>query len=98
MDMKNITVSIDVKSYHALEREASRKGLTIGDLVCKSLRQLLINTEVQNPTTSPVSKEEFDRLLQLQYKVLAEIGARGGGLDPADNLPRDELYERNGLR
>ena len=98
MDMKNITVSVDEKSYQALEKEAARKGLTIGDLVCNSLRQLLVNAEVQNPTTSPVSKEEFDRLLELQYKVLAEIDARGGGLDPADNLPRDELYGRDELR
>ena len=98
MNMKNITVSVDEKTYQALEKEAARKGLTIGELVCKFLRQLLVNTEVQNPTTSPVSKEEFDRLLGLQYKVLAEIDARGGGLDPADNLPRDELYERDGLR
>ena len=98
MDMKNITVSVDEKTYQALEKEAARKGLRIGELVCNSLRQLLISTQAQDPVTSPVSAEEFERLLELQNKVLAEIDARGGGLDPADNLPRDELYERHGLR
>ena len=98
MDMKNITVSVDEKTYEALEKEASRKGLAISELVCNSLRQLAKGAQVENPTTSPVSKEEFKRLLDLQSKVLADIDARGGGLDPADNLPRDELYERDGLR
>ena len=77
MDMKNITVSVDEKTYEALEKEAARKGLRIGELVCNSLRQLLISTQVQDPVTSPVSAEEFERLLELQNKVLAEIDARG---------------------
>ena len=98
MDMKNITVSVDEKTYHALEKIAARKGLRIGELVCNSICQLLKEAQVEHPVTSPVSAEEFERLLTQQYKVLAEIDARGGGIDPADNLPRDQLYERDGLR
>ena len=58
---------------------------------------MLKEAQVESTRTSPVSTEEFERLLQQQNKVLAEIDARGGGLDPADNLPRDQLYERDGL-
>ena len=98
MDMKNITVSVDEKTYQALEKEAARKGLRIGELVCNSLRQLLISTQEQNPVTSPVSAEEFERLRRLQDKVLESIDARGAGLRAADNLPRDALYDRDALR
>ena len=98
MDMKNITVSVDEKTYEALEKEAARKGLRIGELVCNSLRQLLISTQAQDPVTSPVSAEEFERLRRLQDKVLESIDARGAGLRAADNLPRDALYDRDALR
>ena len=96
--MKNITVSVDEKTYQALEKEATLKGLRIGELVCNSLRQLVLSAEAQDPVTSPVSAEEFERLRQLQDKVLASIDARGAGLRPADNLPRDALYDRDALR
>ena len=98
MDMKNITVSVDEKTYQALEKEAARKGLRIGELVCNSLRQLLISTQAQDPVTSPVSAEEFERLRRLQDKVLESIDARGAGLRAADNLPRDALHDRDALR
>ena len=98
MDMKNITVSVDEKTYQALEKEAARQGLRIGEFVSKSLRQMLLSTEVENPITSPVSTEEFERLRKLQDKVLESIDARGAGLRAADNLPRDELYDRDALR
>ena len=49
MDMKNITVSVDEKTYEALEKEAARKGLRIGELVCNSLRQLLIRRRSAKP-------------------------------------------------
>ena len=98
MDMKNITVSVDEKSYQALEREAARQGLSIGELVSKSLRQMLIASQVENPVTSSVSTEERERLRQLRKKVLAEIDSRGAGLRAADNLPREALYDRNALR
>ena len=98
MDMKNITVSVDEKTYQALEKEAARKGLRIGELVCNSLRQLLISTQAQDPVTSPVSAVEFERLRRLQDKVLESIDARGAGLRAADNLPRDALHDRDALR
>ena len=98
MDMKNITVSVDEKTYQALEKEAARKGLRIGELVCNSLRQLLISTQAQDPVTSPVFAEEFERLRRLRDKVLESIDARGAGLRAADNLPRDALHDRDALR
>ena len=98
MDMKNITVSVDEKSYQALEKEAARKGLRIEELVRNSLLQLLKEAQVENPVTSPVSTEERGRLRHLRKKVLAEIEASGVQFSAADRLPRDELYNRDALR
>ena len=96
--MKDITVSVDEKTYRALEKEAARKGLRVGDLVCNSLRQLALSAEVQDPVTSPASAEEFERLRQLRKKILAKIEASGVQFSAADRLPRDELYNRDAFR
>ena len=96
--MKDITVSVDEKTYRALEKEAARKGLRVGDLVCNSLRQLALSAEVQDPVTSPVSAEEFERLRQLRNKILAKIEASGVQFRAADRLSRDELYNRDAFR
>jgi hypothetical protein len=96
--MKNITVSVDEKTYQALEKEATLKGLRIGELVCNSLRQLALSAEVQDPVTSPASAEEFERLRQLRKKILAKIEASGVQFRAADRLSRDELYNRDAFR
>jgi hypothetical protein len=96
--MKDITVSVDEKTYQALEKEAARKGLRVGDLVCNSLRQLALSAEVQDPVTSPASAEEFERLRQLRKKILAKIEASGVQFRAADRLSRDELYNRDAFR
>ncbi len=96
--MKDITVSVDEKTYRALEKEAARKGLRVGDLVCNSLRQLALSAEVQDPVTSPASAEEFERLRQLRKKILAKIEASGVQFRAADRLSRDELYNRDAFR
>ncbi len=98
MDMKNITVSVDEKTYQALQQEASRKGLAISELVCNSLRQLAKGTQMENPIASPVSTEEFERLRRLQDEVVAKIQASGVRFSAADRLPRDELYNRDAFR
>ena len=98
MDMKDITVSVDEKTYQALEKEAARKGLRISDLVCNSLRQLLTDAGIKNPVASPVSTEEAERLRALRKKALESIEASGVQFSAADRLPRDELYNRDAFR
>ena len=98
MDMKNITVSVDEESYQALEKKAAAKGLRVGELVCTALRQMLSGDEVENPVTSPVSREEAERLRALRKKVLESIEASGVQFSAADRLPRDELYNRDAFR
>lgn len=40
----------------------------------------------------------FERLARLQDETLEAIRLRGGGLRSADNLTRNDLYERDALR
>ena len=40
---------------------------------------------------------EHARRVRLLTEVLADFESRGVGLDMADNLPRDEIYDRNAL-
>ena len=40
----------------------------------------------------------FDRLQKLQDEILAAIRARGGGLNAADNHPKEALHRRDALR
>ena len=98
MDMKNITISVDEKTYQALEKVAARQGLKPEDLVCNSLRQLAKGAKVENPIASPVSTEEFERLRRLQDEVVEKIKASGVRFSAADRLPRDELYNRDAFR
>jgi len=45
-----------------------------------------------------VSKEEFERLKRQEREIREQILAEGGGLSSSENVPRDELYDRNALR
>ena len=82
--MKNITVSVDEETYCRAEEWAARRGLSVSALV----KEYLNNLPQRSP--SPPSKTLSE--------VIADIRARGGGIDPSENLTRDELYDRNAIR
>ena len=87
--MKNITVSVDEETYRLSRVRAAEAGTSVSALVRDFLEEL-VHGETR--------EERFDRLKRLQDEVLADIEARGGGLSAADNLSRDELYDRDALR
>ncbi len=87
--MKNITVSVDEETYRLARVRAAESDTSVSALVRAFLEEL-----VHGETRA----ERFARLKRLQDEVLAEIEARGGGLRAADNLSRDELYDRDVFR
>ena len=87
--MKNITVSVDEETYRLSRVKAAERGTSVSALVRGFLLDLAQGQAIET---------EFDRLRRLQDETLAAIHARGGGLRAADNLPRDDLHERNALR
>ena len=87
--MKNITVSVDEETHRLARIRAAELDTSVSALVRELLAELV---QGRNPET------RFERLLRLQDETLEAIRARGGGLRMSDNLPRDELYDRDALR
>jgi plasmid stability protein len=87
--VRNITVSVDDETYRLARVRAAESDTSVSALV-RDFLQELVHGETR--------EERFERLKRKQDEVLAEIRARGGGLRAADNLTRDELYDRKARR
>ena len=82
--MKNITISVDNETYRLARIKAAERGTSVSAMVRDYLNSLSEN-RLQHPK----------RTLR---EIIAAIHARGGGVDPSENLTREELYDRNALR
>ena len=82
--MKKITVSVDEETHRSAKEWAAKRGMSVSALVREYLNNL--------PQRTP---EPPERTLS---EVIEAIFARGGGIDPSENLPREELYDRNAFR
>lgn len=87
--MRNITVSVDEETHRLARIRAAELDTSVSALVRDYLLELAQDQS---------NESRFDRLLRLQDETLEAIRARGGGLRSADNLSREELYERDALR
>ena len=95
--MKNITVSIDEHTHRQARVRAAELGTSVSALVRTYLNRL-----VAEPLEEKVTEEESETPLERRHRLLREavesITANGGGLRMSENLPRDELYDRNAFR
>lgn len=82
--MRNITVSVDDETYRLARIRAAERGTSVSAMVREYLKGL-----------TKTSLKSSKRTLR---EIVADIHARGGGIDPAQNLSREELYDRNALR
>ena len=82
--MKNITVSIDEETYRMARVTAAERGTSVSAMVREYLRGLTKAGSIPSKRTL--------------REIVADIHARGGGIDPAENLSREELYDRDALR
>jgi len=89
VDMRNITVSVDDATYRRARIRAAELDTSVSALV----REYLQSLSVAPPRETPAETEAEWRG-RLLREVLADFDARGVGLDPRDNLTRDELYDR----
>ena len=85
--MKNITISVDEETYRRADAMASRSGKSVSEMLGEYLKNLTAGYE--DPPAGP------EKTLS---EVIEEIVARGGGIDPRDNLTREELHDRNAFR
>ena len=96
--MRNITVSVDEETHRLARIRAAELDTSVSALVREFLGNLALGQTAASEAGERVPETEFERRSRLMHEVIRDIRARGGGLRMADNLPRDELYDRDALR
>jgi len=87
--MKNITISIEDDLYRQARMKAAEQSTSISALFKNFLLRLTVNEAAET---------EFQRLAREEQELFTELDAKGLGLNPAYNLTRDELHDRDALR
>lgn len=95
--MKNITVSVDAETHRRARIRAAELDTSVSALVREYLVGLTDRKE-GGDARAPVGESEAERRACGIREVIAEITADGGGLRMADNLSREELYDRDRAR
>ena len=96
--MKNITVSVDDETYRLTRDRAARLGTSVSALVRGLLTSLFQDDAEENDGDGRAEETELERRRRLLTQVLADFKARGVGLHMADNLSREDLYDRHAPR
>ncbi len=96
--MRNITVTVDDDTHRRARIRAAEMDTSVSALVREYLRRFARGTA--EPAASPAvpSESESDLRRRLLRAAIVDITADGGGLDMADNLSREAIYERRAPR
>jgi len=90
--MKNITVSVDEDVHRLARIRAAERDTSVSALVRDFLGRLATG---RVDATAGESRMDADELRRRRLRaVLADIRATTGEFKAADNVPRDELYNR----
>ena len=92
--MKNITVSVDEEVHRLARIRAAEQDTSVSALVRDYLRRLAMGRV--DGTVASEARMDVEELRRRRLQdVLADIRASTGGFKAADNLPRNQLYDRN---
>ena len=91
--MKKITISLDDETHRLAKIKAAENGTSVSALV----RDYLIGLTGAEPDNG-VPESGTERPEQTLSEIIEAIFARGGGINPRENLTREELYDRNAFR
>ena len=80
--MKRITIMVDDQTYRLSEVKAEERGTTVADMLCEYLKEM---------TRREADAAELEELF-------GTIIREGEGLDPSENLSREELHDRQEIR
>ena len=92
--MKKITVSLDDETHRLAKIKAAERGTSVSAMVRAYLNGL-VREESRADDSIASGSEKPEKTLD---EVIEAIFARGGGIDPRENLTREELYDRNAFR
>ena len=87
--MKNITVSVDEETYRRARITAAQRDTSVSALVRSALEEIASNSVGESPN---------EELLRTLDEIRESMIARGSKFSAADNLPREELYDRDARR
>jgi len=94
--MKNITVSVDEETHRLARSRAAELDTSVSAPVRNYLKSL------SGGRGMAADQSGMETAAELQHtkldEVLADFDARGVGLRMADNLSREELYDRDRAR
>ena len=92
--MKNITVSVDEETHRLARIRAAELDTSVSALVRNYLRSLVSGARGDPTSTLRGGETEAERQRRRLREVIADIHATSSGFRAADNLPREELYDR----
>ena len=92
--MKNITLSVDEKTYRLARIRAAELDTSVSALVRDYLKNLVADAVGGTAGNGPVEEAEAERRRRRLREVIEDIRAASPGFRAADNLPREELYDR----
>ncbi len=87
--MKNITVTVDDETYRSARIRAAELDTSVSAMVREYLR--LLSVRQLEDARSETAGQRRDRLLR---EVIQDFDARGMALRVADQLSREELFDR----
>lgn len=96
--MRNITVSVDDDTYRRSRIRAAELDTSVSALVRSFLEGLVREPAGGRGEHGVAAETRLERRRRLLEEVVADFDARGVGLRMADNLSREELYERGRAR
>ena len=91
--MKNITLSVDEKTYRLARIRAAELDTSVSALVRDYLRHLAAEPDAGGEPSAEPGETIYQRRCRLLREVLADFDGQGIGLRMSDNLTRDELYD-----
>ena len=92
--MKNITVSIDEQTHRLARIRAAELDTSVSALVRNYLKNLVADRAGRTADNGPVVEPEAERRRRMLREVIEVIRAASTEFRAADNLPREELYDR----
>ena len=92
--MKNITVSVDEQTHRLARIRAAELDTSVSALVRDYLKNLVADHAGGTEDNGPVVEPEAERRRRRLREVIGDIRAASPEFRAADNLPREELYDR----
>ena len=92
--MKNITVSVDDETHRLARIRAAELDTSVSALVREYLKSLVADRTGGTASNEPDGETEAERRRRMLREVIADIHAASSGFKAADNLSREELYDR----